>query len=372
MVRPINLGIIGLGWVARDFMLPAIVRAGADRVILKAVVSKRPEDFRGLGPQTLRYTELEPCLAEVELDAVYIATPNHLHQRQAIACLAAGIHVLCEKPLAPTYAEVETMRAAALEYDRLLITAFDQRHHPAHRRMREFVRSGRLGTPTQARIDYACWLPREWSGDNWRIDPVRAGGGAIIDLAPHGLDLLEFLLDDRITELHCFDQAKVQDYSVDDGGILTARFASGTLASQTVAYNRPETLPRRRLELIGTGGMLLAENTMGQDPGGRLTFTDAAMGETSILAFDAGGSPFYYQLLSFLDRIAENPHNNADLDRALALTRLLPYGRGLPPPAAPPAPPAAPPAPPGVQEGRGKPYPYSGDGMDYVDVLNND
>ena len=323
MVKPINFGIIGLGWVARDYMLPAIARAGAERVVLRAVVSKGAEDFRGLGPETACYTDLAECLRKANLDAVYIATPNHLHREQTIACLAAGVHVLCEKPLARTSAEVNTMRSAALEHDRLLVTAFDQRHHPAHREMRAFVRNGRLGIPTQARIDYACWLPKEWSGDNWRIDPAKAGGGAIIDLAPHGLDLLEFLLDDRIEELHCFDQAKVQDYAVDDGGILTARFASGTLASQTVAYNRPETLPRRRLELIGTGGMLLAENTMGQDAGGWLSFTDAGTGEVEAIKFDGESSPFYYQLTSFLDRIATNPRNDADLDRTVALVHLL-------------------------------------------------
>ena len=274
MVAPVRFGIIGLGWVARDYMLPAIQAAG-DRVRLAAVLSLRDADFEGLAPSTQRFKDLGRFLAADLVDAVYIATPNHLHREQVIACLRAGVHVLCEKPLALTQDAVREMQAAAIEHDRLLVTAYDQRHHPAHREMRSRIRQGQLGTITQARIDYACWLPAGWSEDNWRIDRAKAGGGAIIDLAPHGLDLLEWLLGDPIVNVHCYQQRKVQDYSVDDGGVLSIRFQSGTLASHTVAYNRPETLPRRTLDIIGTKGLLTAVNTMGQDPGGTLTFTSA-------------------------------------------------------------------------------------------------
>ena len=322
MVGPVRFGIVGLGWVARDYMLPAIAAAG-HRVRLTAVVSLREADFRGLEKDVRTFYSLDDLLAANLVDAVYIATPNHLHRAQAIACLERGIHVLCEKPLALSHEDVATMREAAVRNQRLLVTAFDQRHHPAHRAMRELIRAGRLGTPTQARIDYACWLPKEWSGDNWRIDVGRAGGGAVIDLAPHGLDLLEWLLDDALTDLHVYLQRAVQDYTVDDGGILTARFQSGTLASLTVAYNRPETLPRRRLELNGTGGLLLALNTMGQEAGGTLTFTSAATGIAEPIDFPPDEGPFTHQLLNFLDRLATAPTDNTELDVTLRHVTLL-------------------------------------------------
>ncbi|NJC28160.1 Gfo/Idh/MocA family protein [Neolewinella antarctica] len=322
MVKTTRIGIVGLGWVARDYMLPAIAAAG-ERAELTAVLSLREEDFADLPNSVRCFNNLDEFLAADLVDAVYIATPNHLHREQTIACLDAGLHVLCEKPLALTPDAVSIMKGAAERNQRLLVTAYDQRHHPAHREMRNIIRAGKLGTITQARIDYACWLPKEWSGDNWRINRKKAGGGAIIDLAPHGLDLLEWLLEDPIAEVHCFQQSLVQNYSVDDGGVLSIRFESGTLAAQTVGYNRPETLPRRKLEIIGTQGMLTAENTMGQDAGGQLTFTDAETGTTENIPFDAKTGPFTHQLTNFLDRIHQAPTDNTELEATLRQVNLL-------------------------------------------------
>ena len=314
-----QIAIIGFGWVARDYMLPAIA-AHADATLC-AVVSVRPADFEGLDRSVACYTDAAAMLASERPDAVYVASPNHLHAAHVLLCARAGVDVLCEKPLAATYADAERLVHAALDAGIAFATAYDQRHHPAHHLMREVIAAGQLGTITQARIDYACWLPADWSADNWRIDQAKAGGGAIIDLAPHGLDLLEHLLDSTITDLHCYEQRAVQDYPVDDGGILTARFANDALAALSVAYNRPETLPRRRLEITGTQGMLLAENTMGQTPGGTLTFIDAATGRREALAFDTTTGPFYHQLAAFLHyrktRDGRNPKEDLRLAKLL-------------------------------------------------------
>ena len=299
----VRIGIIGYGWVARDYMAPAIVRH--PEASLVAVVSKDdpvPETDRKVGLPH-HYTDAEAMLREEELDMVYIATPNHLHRTHTELALDHGLHVLCEKPMAATLKDVEGMREAIDRSTCHYATALDQRWHPAHLRMRDLIADNDLGTITQVRLDYACWLDAGWSADNWRIDPARAGGGAIIDLAPHGLDLVEFVTGQRLKTLHILDQRAVQDYTVDDGGVLSGRLSGGAVLSHTVGYNRPETLPRRRLEVIGTGGVLLAENTMGQDPGGRLTFIGATDGKRHLLDFDHATSPFDLQLDGFLKSI---------------------------------------------------------------------
>ena len=305
MVTPptINLGIVGFGWVARDYMYPAIQRC--DRVTLSAVCSAHPADMQGLPSSVRQFIRLEDMLREADLDAVYIATPNHLHCAQTVACLAAGLHVLCEKPMATTAEDATAMLQAARQSGKQYATAYDQRFHPAHQRIRHLLQENRLGTITQVKIDYACWLPADWASDNWRIDLQQAGGGAIIDLAPHGLDLLELLLDDTIVELQIFQQTAVQRYAVDDGGVLLLRFDRGTLGSLHVGYNRPEQLPRRKLEIIGTEGMLVAENTMGQEGGGRLTLTDAQDGSNTSISFDTQRSPFEEQIRHFAESILE-------------------------------------------------------------------
>ena len=314
-------GIVGYGWVAQDYMAPALEQHEAS--VLRAVVSVREEDLQQLPRGCTGYRSLTAMLAAETLDAVYIATPNHLHARQAVACLEAGLDVLCEKPLAPTYAEACSIARAVGRTGGYFATAFDQRHHPAHRLMQAWVAEGRLGAVTQTRIDYACWLPAGWSADNWRIDPARAGGGAIIDLAPHGLDLLEVLTGQRITQLHAYQQRAVQDYAVDDGGALSVRFSGGAVGVHTVGYNRPETLPRRRLELIGTEGMLVAENTMGQDPGGHLLFVDARTGQSEVLTFANTESPFYHQVVAFTQGRRGKVPASRTIEDDLRLVQLL-------------------------------------------------
>ena len=319
-----RFGIVGFGWVAQDYMLPALLaHPGAE---LGAVVSVREQDFVHLPKGVGAYTSVAKMLARETLDAVYIASPNHLHAAHVEACVAAGLDVLCEKPLAHTYAAAVQLGRAVRAGKVYFATAFDQRHHPAHRLLADWVAQGRLGTITLVRLDYACWLPAGWSEDNWRIDPERAGGGAIIDLAPHGLDLLEMLVGSPILHLHLYQQRVAQEYAVDDGGVLSIVFRSGTLGVQSVGYNRPETLPRRRIELIGTTGMLTAENTMGQDPGGTVTFLPAEQGGggAQVLPFDEMASPFFLQLDTFLrHRQGLGSYPQRTLNDDLRLAKLL-------------------------------------------------
>ena len=184
-------------------------------------------------------------------------------------------------------------------------TAFDQRFHPAHQHgCARSIAAGALGTVTCVRIHYACWTPPNWqpaeyAHDNWRVDPARAGGGAMIDLAPHGLDLVQMLLGEPITTVGCLLQRRVFDYPVDDGAVITARTKSGVLVSQTIAYNRPDVFPRRELEVIGDRGRVLATNTMGQTPGGRLTFTGLDGIERELSYAGADRSPFVAQVEAF-------------------------------------------------------------------------
>jgi len=313
----INIGIIGYGWVARDYMYPAI--QNNPRVELVAVCAQQVSEMENLPDSVRKFTDIDNFLKTDRLDAVYIATPNHLHKTHCISSLEANLHVLCEKPLATTIADANAMIHSANGAKTIYATAYDQRFHPAHEQIGHQIQHGNLGKITQVKIDYACWLPKNWSMDNWRIDQQKAGGGAIIDLAPHGLDLLETLLNDSIIEIQVFEQNLVQDYDVDDGGVLMLRFKSGVLGTMHVGYNRPDALPRRTLEIFGTAGMLRATNTMGQDAGGNLIFIDAARGDQKTIKFDDDKSPFETQLEGFVSSILDNnkPLRNAEDDLRL-------------------------------------------------------
>ena len=271
--------VVGMGWVAKSYVIPAIEAAANAELV--ATLDK--------GDSTSE-----------KFDAVYIATPNDSHAALTVHYAREGKHVLCEKPMARALVEGQTMvdacRHAGVQY----ATAFDQRFHPRHVQMREMIASGKLGTVCSARIHYACWLPPDWSVDNWRIDPERAGGGALIDLAPHGLDLIQVLLGERFSEVTCLTQHKAWEYPVDDGAVIAGRFAGGALATIQVGYNCPDAFPRRRLEILGTRGMLQAENTMGQTAGGTLQWIGADGSCCAVPApFDEDRSPFQLQIEAF-------------------------------------------------------------------------
>ena len=321
MVDQLKLGIVGFGWVARDYMVPAIRQS--ERVVLTAVCSAHASDMADLPAEVPQFTNLADMLRQTAVDAVYIATPNHLHSAQAVACLEAGRHVLCEKPMATTSEDAEAMVRAAQRSGKVYATAFDQRFHPAHRVIQQLIENQLLGAITQAKIDYACWLPADWATDNWRVDQHRAGGGAIIDLAPHGLDLLETLLNDRIVDLTLYAQRAVHSYAVDDGGVLLLRFARGTLGTLHVGYNRPDTFPRRRLEIIGTERMLVAENTMGQDAGGTVRMLRIGEGQSRRVPFDVKVSPFEQQINHFAEQVLGGKCPLRTPDDDLRLFKLL-------------------------------------------------
>ncbi|MCU0490132.1 MAG: Gfo/Idh/MocA family oxidoreductase [Chloroflexaceae bacterium] len=310
----INWGLIGCGWVARDYVAPAMQAAGNGRLVglcdpNQAAMAR----VAAATPGVACFNSVDALLAMPELDAVYIATPNHLHAPLVEAAARAGKHVLCEKPMATTMADARRMVQACESARVQYATAFDQRFQARHQRLRQLIADGRLGTITSIRIHYACWTPGDWrpqsddgNYDNWRVDPTRAGGGAFIDLAPHGLDLSQVLLGERLVEVACLMQRRVFHYPVDDGAALVGRFAGGALLTLNVAYNCPDAFPRRRLEVIGTAAMALAHNTMGQTPGGtlQLIHSHGEAEEISIAPTD-DCSPFQTQLERFSQCLLE-------------------------------------------------------------------
>lgn len=324
---PVRWGVVGAGWVTRDFMLPAL--AADPDAELVGVVDTDPAALSALGdlpvPSTTRLADL---LAEAP-DAVYVATPHHAHAAAVAAVAGHGVAVLCEKPLAHDLADARRLVAAAHDAGVLAAVAFDQRFHPAHARIAEMVARGELGTVTAVRVVYGCWLPPRWraheatTDDNWRVDGARSGGGAVADLAPHGLDLAGCLLGEDVTSLSTVTTTRVHDYAVDDGAVLAGRTDSGVLFSSHVSFSTADPLPRRRLEVVGTAAQAVAVDTLGQVAGGTLTVVDAATGASGDVPFDRTAGPFARQVAAFGAAVGGRAPWPHPIERDLALHELL-------------------------------------------------
>ncbi len=304
----IGWGIAGCGWVARDYGAPAIASSGNGRLV--ALYDPDPRALGRIAPEdgrVARTGRLDDFLRQPGLDAVYVATPNHAHRALVEAAAEAGRAVLCEKPMALDAEDAHGMVEACERHGVFYATAYDQRFHAAHRQAAEMIAAGAVGRVAALRIVYACWVGSDWSDDNWRIDPARAGGGALFDLAPHGLDLAAMLLGEPIEAARVLGQRRIHDYArgdgasagVDDGAMIVARTAQGVLVQLHVAYNCPEFLPRRRLEIVGDRGQITLTDTMGQTPGGSLTLQTAGSPAHEVRIEAIERSPFTSQIEAF-------------------------------------------------------------------------
>ena len=190
--RKLRVAVVGLG------MGKAHLRGylGSGLAEVAAVCDANEELLKRVGDEfkvERRYTDYGRMLGAERLDAVSIALPNFLHAPFTVKALERGLHVLCEKPMADSVAAAQRMLAAAQKARRLLMINFSFRYIPAARWLQQAVREGRLG-----RIYYAhsAWLRRRGIPKlgSWFGDRKRAGGGPLIDLGVHRLDLAWWLM----------------------------------------------------------------------------------------------------------------------------------------------------------------------------------
>lgn len=174
----IKWGFLGASWVASTALVPAV--ADANNATLYAVASRDPERSQKLNP-TKVHASYEDLISDPEVDAVYISLANHLHLEWATKALNAGKHVLCEKPLATSYAEAKLMADAAVANDKLLVEAIWTRWHPRFERVVELVRNGDIGELQN--IDSAFMFTTTFT-ENYRLVPDM-GGGSLLDVGPY-------------------------------------------------------------------------------------------------------------------------------------------------------------------------------------------
>lgn len=185
----LNWLVVGIGDITKRRVIPAI--QAEPRSKLHGVVSRDPT--KGAEHARHVWTNLDDALCDAAVNAVYVATPVFLHAPQTIAALAAGKHVLCEKPVAMSYAEARSMVVAACQAERTLGIAYYRRTYPKVQRARQLLRQGVIGTPVLAEISCHDWFNAEGGFRDWLVDPDRAGGGPLYDIASHRIDLLNFL-----------------------------------------------------------------------------------------------------------------------------------------------------------------------------------
>ncbi len=189
MTKPVRIGLIGAGAISQVAHLPVLSRMrGATLVALCDNDGPKARSLADRFGVPDVFTDIDDLLEFDELDAVVIATPNHLHEPHVLAALAKKVHVLCERPLALTTRGVERILAAATRVDRKVMVGNNHRFRSDVQMLERFLRGGELGRVLRIRTGaYQIGKPTE----GWRHRRAEAGGGAFLE---HGLPLLDLAL----------------------------------------------------------------------------------------------------------------------------------------------------------------------------------
>jgi len=264
----IKWGVIGSGGIAKRRTIPeGIMHAPHAKLVAVYDINAAANEVvaREFGAVAVKSI---PALLKSDIDVVYVASPVNLHLKHVKACATAKKHVFCEKPLGLTVKEAEQMSAFCREEGVLLGTAYMMRFLAQHQAALKLIEEGKLGKPVYGRAQLSCWYPP--MAGAWRQDLKTGGGGSLMDMGSHCIDLLEMFFG-RVKHVSCFTNNSIHSYSSEDSAIVSMFFENGAMATVDTFFCIPDNSSKNILELYGSRGSIIARGTIGQGSSGEMT-----------------------------------------------------------------------------------------------------
>ncbi len=255
--RQVGYAVIGLGHIAQVAVLPAFEHAKNSK--LTALVSGDRKKLETLGrrydvPGRFMYDEFDDCLADPEVEALYVALPNDQHCDCVVRGAEAGKHILCEKPLAMNAREARRMMDAAMANHVKLMTAYRLHFEAANLATIKLVKSGKLGEPRYFNSSFSYQVS---DPDNIRLS-LKHGGGPVYDIGIYCLNAARYLMGAEPLEVSAM-LARTTDKrfdEVEETAAVILRFPEGRLATFVVSFGAAEAA---RYELVGTKGKVVLD-----------------------------------------------------------------------------------------------------------------
>jgi predicted dehydrogenase len=315
--KKIRYAVVGLGHLAQVAVLPGF--AGAPNSELVAIVSGDKIKLRKLGKKyglehLYSYDEYDRALAEV--DAVYLVLPNHLHREYAVRAAEAGVHVLCEKPMAVTEEECEAMIEAADTNNIKLMIAYRLHFEEANLEAIKLAKSGRLG---DLRI-FDSVFTQQVVADNIRVtEPVEKGGGPVYDMGVYCINAARYLFRAEPTSVMAFsaNNGEKRFRKIDEMTSVVMRFPDERLATFTCSFGAADV---SRYTLTGTKGVLTAEPAYDYSMALKHKVT---IGEKTIIKTFHKRDQFAAELIYFSDCILRNKEPEPSGLEGLADVRIV-------------------------------------------------
>lgn len=263
----VRFGVIGAGGIAKRRTIPGMLNAKNIKLVAVmdiAGAKKIAKEFN-----VPKYYEKEiDLLKDPEIDAVYIATPVYLHLKHIKMAAENGKHILCEKPLCKNLKEGKEAAKICKKNNIFLQEGYMMKFHGAHKKIKEIIKQGKIGKVVYMRAQLSCWYPPIPGA--WRQDLRKGGGGALIDMATHLYDLLEFFIDKKIKRICAITNNLVHNYKPEDASTSLMEFENRTHGTVDCFFCIPDQATKTRLEIYGSKGAILTEGTIGQSVGGEM------------------------------------------------------------------------------------------------------
>jgi UDP-N-acetylglucosamine 3-dehydrogenase len=239
LMEPLRIGVIGCGSIAKHRHIPEYAQNPNVKLVAFSddVLERAQEYATKYGAKA--YDDYKTLLENEKLDAVSVCTPNAFHAPISIAAMKKGIHVLCEKPMSITLEEAEEMIQTAKDNNVQLMIGYNQRYFSPHVIGRDIIQSGRLGKVLSFRTTFAHGGPEQWSVEkenSWFFDKKKAFIGSLGDLGVHKIDLITWLLNEKITEISALIATLQKPGDVDDNAVIIAKMANGAIGTITTSW----------------------------------------------------------------------------------------------------------------------------------------
>jgi len=267
MEKVINWGVIGSGGIARRRTIPEGI-IPSKHANLVAVYGTNNETNNSVAEEfNAKAVNSIQELINSDVDAIYIASPVDAHLNQVIECAKGKKHILCEKPLGLDLEEAQKMQQIVQQEGVKLGTGFMMRMLSQHQAAKQLIQDGKLGKPVYARAQLSCWYPP--IAGAFRQNPEKGGGGSLVDMGSHCIDLLEMMFGE-VQSVSCFIHNNVQNYASEDSAIVSLKFKNGALGTVDSYFCIPDNSSKNSLELYGSKGSILAKGTIGQADAGEM------------------------------------------------------------------------------------------------------
>jgi predicted dehydrogenase len=305
----IRWGFLGAGWIAKTALAPAL--HAANNSTLHAVASRDTERSAALNPTRI-HKRYEDLLDDPEIDAVYINLSNEAHCQWTIAALAAGKHVLCEKPLALNHAQAQEMADAAKKHNRVLTEAVWHQWHPRFTRIRELIQRGDLGALTS--IDSSFCFTGNFE-NNYRLDPQK-GGGSLLDVGVYQVHVWSALNSlNAILNIESVDRT-MSTTGVDKTTRVSADLSNGVSVKALSSFEMPET------QSLVISGETATIECLGNDAFTSWNKLSSMRIGNSTEEF-APVDPYRLMIENFSDHISGKPARMLGIDQSLAVAKIL-------------------------------------------------